>query len=300
MVGNAFTQTLPTPRLVQTTNGCSTYTYRNITNLTFEFSGSCVNGLVNGKGVTKLYSNNNLVYTLDGEFKDGYPTGKGTLVATNGDTYLGEFKEGLYSGRGIFTSSNGNKYVGEWKEGLKSGLGVDYLANGTVVQSGRWTNGSLTQSFTFDLNRLPFSESNNTAVVSERERSDTPDFNQVPNRIESYILEAQRLKNEQKYFEACNFLDTAIKLININGLENRFGVVQITTQKNQICELRRLKSEKELKDAVNKLNALMNGPDGKPNIFYQEMIGCRAIREECLRTSNFNSCIAIRAPSCRQ
>ena len=303
-------------------NGQGTFTYAK--GNTHTNIGEFKDGYFHGKGTTTFTNGDK----LSGEFKNDLPNGKGTYTWKNGNQSSSEYKDGTpvgqistyfladnqfkgdtlfvntlngrANGLGIYTWSNGNKFVGEWKDDRQNGLGIKYLANGVLDQSGHWSDLSLIRSFQIDTNRFPFSGTPTNVAVAEKEKFDIQDVNSVANRIEAYIFEAQKLKNDQRYSESCNFLNTAIKLININNLENRFGSIQISAQKNQICEMSRAKSEKELKDAVNKLNALMNGPDGKPNIFFQEMLGCRAVREECLKTSNFNACISNRAPSCRQ
>ena len=121
--------------------------------MTIEFTGACVNGLTNGKGILKLYSKNNLIYTYDGESKDGWPNGQGALTSSmgakyvgsfkngkqegqgainfpNGDKYVGEYKDGKYNGQGTYTSASGDKYVGEFKDGNFNGQGTYTHANG--------------------------------------------------------------------------------------------------------------------------------------------------------------------------
>jgi hypothetical protein len=127
--------------------------------------------------------------------------------------------------------------------------------------------------------------------------SNGADLSALTGRVEIYVSEAQRLTNEQKYSEACNFLDTAAKLILLNNLENKFGGNQVMASRNDVCEMHKAKNQKELKETVDKLNAFTNSSAGR--LFLQDFLGCRTLREECLRTSNYDVCIAQRAPSCR-
>ena len=42
-----------------------------------------------------------------GEFKDGSPNGKGTLIFKNGDIYKGDYKDGKMHGDGSIITSDG-------------------------------------------------------------------------------------------------------------------------------------------------------------------------------------------------
>ena len=148
MVGSVCAQVLPSPRLVQTTTGCNTYTYQNSENLRIEFTGECINGLISGKGVTKFYSKNNLIYTFVGEYKDGNSSGQGTYIFANGDRYEGELKDGRRNGQGTYSFANGNKYIGEWKDGYYNGRGALYASDGTVRNQGIWAADNLVTSLT--------------------------------------------------------------------------------------------------------------------------------------------------------
>ncbi len=265
-----------------------------------KFVGEFKNDRRDGKG-TYTWANGNVLVS---DYKDDESNGQSTFFYLAADQFKGNIlvvqaEKGRWNGLGTYTWPNGTRFVGEWKDNHQNGLGIKYLADGTPEQSGQWSNLVLVQSFPIDKQRFPFDGSKALSVTSEKVSIVNLDLNSVPTRIDAYITEAQRLKDDQKYSEACNFLSTAAKLIKIHGLENRFGANQINTQRDQTCQLSRAKNERELKEAVNRLNALTTGPDGRPNIFLQEMLGCRVAREECLRTSNYEVCILQRAPSCR-
>jgi hypothetical protein len=67
------------------------------------YTGKCKKGLADGKGIslgTDKY---------DGQFKEGFPSGKGTYTWANGDVYVGEWKNGLRNGEGDLTYNIGEK-----------------------------------------------------------------------------------------------------------------------------------------------------------------------------------------------
>ena len=78
--------------------------------------------------------------TYTGKCKKGLADGKGVSLGT--DKYDGQFKEGFPSGKGTYTWANGDVYAGEWKNGLRSGEG-DYtykIAEKDTTISGLWEN----------------------------------------------------------------------------------------------------------------------------------------------------------------
>jgi hypothetical protein len=81
-----------------------------------EYSGGCLKGKADGKGVAKGSDS----YT--GNFKKGYPDGKGKYVWKNGDSYEGSWKEGLFDGEGVLHKKDDNRdsavtISGFWKKG---------------------------------------------------------------------------------------------------------------------------------------------------------------------------------------
>ncbi len=58
------------------------------------------------------------VYT--GTWKDGKPSGQGTMVFSDGRKYVGEFKNDLPDGQGTLYNDKGEEfYTGKWKEGKR-------------------------------------------------------------------------------------------------------------------------------------------------------------------------------------
>jgi hypothetical protein len=75
-----------------------------------------------------------------GEFKDGEPSGQGTLTSTNGMTYIGELKDSMLNGQGTETWPDGRTYVGEFQNGVAIGRGAFTWADGTKYV-GEWKAG---------------------------------------------------------------------------------------------------------------------------------------------------------------
>ena len=71
----------------------------------------------------------------EGEWVNGYPTGKGILVRKGGAIYEGGFIKNQKNGKGLMKNlSNGVQFVGEWKRDLIVGEGILILENGKEVE----------------------------------------------------------------------------------------------------------------------------------------------------------------------
>merc|ERR1712137_1437368 len=75
-----------------------------------------------GKGV--LYCD--VEGSYDGEFREDFKEGFGTMQYSNGDVYVGNWKKNLYHGNGTLTCASGGmlSYEGQWETNLKHGKGV--------------------------------------------------------------------------------------------------------------------------------------------------------------------------------
>lgn len=77
--------------------------------------------------------------TYEGDCKKNKADGKGT--ANGEDTYIGEFKSGYPDGKGKYVWKNGDWYEGEWKKGIREGQGsMHYISVKTKdsLVSGFW------------------------------------------------------------------------------------------------------------------------------------------------------------------
>jgi hypothetical protein len=68
-------------------------------------------------------------------------TGQGHFSYPDGSRWIGEFKDGYPNGRGICYYSNGDRYEGEWVNNAPSGKGVMHFASGRVYGA-VWMNGA--------------------------------------------------------------------------------------------------------------------------------------------------------------
>lgn len=126
--------------------------------LPFGLHAQCIKGNCNnGRGKYKF--NDKSIY--EGQFKDGYMHGKGSLLFSegryigqfirnrrdgegrikynSGDSYIGQFKQNLFHGKGKFTYANGDVYKGHWSDGKKEGYGT-YIFNNSDVYKGQFVN----------------------------------------------------------------------------------------------------------------------------------------------------------------
>jgi hypothetical protein len=170
---------------------CKVFT--NVTkDKTIKWSGQCVNGFAEGKGLAEHFIKGVLQLTFDGELlkgkingqgsatlpngskyvgdhKDGKPSGQGMTILANGNKYLGEYKDGKPNGQGTETQANGTKYVGEWKEGYRHGQGIETHHNGSV-QEGIWADGKFVRAE--KVNLPPVQQQTNVAINEERRKQE--------------------------------------------------------------------------------------------------------------------------------
>lgn len=87
------------------------------------FEGEWLAGqFVQGTIVFASRSNPAAAMRYEGAFKDGVPSGIGTMIYKNG-TYSGSWLHGRYHGQGQYRGSDGEEYTGDWVAGQRSGRG---------------------------------------------------------------------------------------------------------------------------------------------------------------------------------
>ena len=99
------------------------------------YSGACVNGLAEGKGVADGTAH------YEGEFRAGMKNGRGVKTWANGDRYEGDFVEDRREGRGVYAWGRGpwqgERYEGEFANDRRNGTGTYRYASGDVY-TGPW------------------------------------------------------------------------------------------------------------------------------------------------------------------
>lgn len=95
------------------------------------WSGACVNGFAQGRGVMQWFDNGVLGGTYDGEYRRGKADGQGTFHWPGGETYVGAWQNDLPNGWGTQTTRSGEQFTGNW-------------INGCFKQGTRWTTAATT------------------------------------------------------------------------------------------------------------------------------------------------------------
>lgn len=108
------------------------------------WSGACVNGLAEGRGVLQTSSSAGPGPRYEGEMRGGKMNGRGTYTWPNGNRYEGEVRDGYFQGQGVQTWTNGDRYEGEWANDVAHGRGTKTKQDGRRY-SGTWTNGCFRQ-----------------------------------------------------------------------------------------------------------------------------------------------------------
>ena len=103
------------------------------------WSGSCVQGRAEGKGVVQWLKGATPYETDEGEWHGGRQAGNGKQSWTNG-RYEGELAGGEPNGRGVLSIQK-LRYEGEFRNGKPNGPGALTVGNETV--RGDWKDGCL-------------------------------------------------------------------------------------------------------------------------------------------------------------
>lgn len=115
-------------------NKCQVYISTNTEKHSFKlYKGECSNGYVSGKSIVFINENGEYKYTLWGEFTKGILNGQGVCAfGQGGGKYTGEFKSGFPDGKGTFDFANGDKYEGSFYKNSADD-GTMYFKNGSKV-----------------------------------------------------------------------------------------------------------------------------------------------------------------------
>ena len=103
------------------------------------WTGGCKGGLADGSGKMQWYVDGKTTDRFEGELKEGWADGQGTLEREGG-RYTGEWKHSMQDGRGRFDAPDGSWYEGEWKQGKPHGNGQYQTPDGRLI-TGTWVDG---------------------------------------------------------------------------------------------------------------------------------------------------------------
>lgn len=127
---------------------CAVYNTRPDPAITVRWSGKCVNGMAEGKGIVVYSRNNRFAAKYDGGMSGGARNGRGVYYAANFDQLSVNWKDGLAEGSGEWTYGDksrftvvfyrgeargeGRYYVGDWEYiGALNGEGKAYYRGGS-------------------------------------------------------------------------------------------------------------------------------------------------------------------------
>jgi hypothetical protein len=111
-------------------------------NETVKWSGSCANGLAQGRGSVQWFRENAPFEKDDGEWNGGRQLGQGSQVWPSG-RYDGEMLDGEPNGNGKLTLPN-TSYEGGFRNGKPDGTGT--LTNASGTYQGSWKDGCFRDS----------------------------------------------------------------------------------------------------------------------------------------------------------
>jgi hypothetical protein len=110
-------------------------------NESVQWSGECVDGYAEGKGLLQWYVDGTVSTRYEGTLQHGLLSGEGKLVMPNGASYEGHWLAGKQEGQGVQVMPDGSRYEGQWKNGQPHGHGMFRNAAGETTE-GEWEDGS--------------------------------------------------------------------------------------------------------------------------------------------------------------
>lgn len=154
--------------MIEKATGCRSWTSQNVEHRSFQWTGSCSEGVAEGPGTLTVIQHGYSYATFKGTLLKGKAEGLGQIVWLDGDRFEGEFRNGVAHGFGHFYNDDGDyfegefvkgrrsgtgtywyepgspllKYVGDWKDDLENGSGTLFYRNGTQ-RSGTFNHGKL-------------------------------------------------------------------------------------------------------------------------------------------------------------
>lgn len=102
--------------------------------VTVYWSGDCVDGKADGKGILKVLIDKIPFSSYEGEYKKGKAHGYGILITPDDSRYEGEFKNNRMHGHGVIKSIDGKRLEGNFINGNPHGILKITQPDGTIVE----------------------------------------------------------------------------------------------------------------------------------------------------------------------
>lgn len=112
-------------------SGCKVQNPSPVPNEAIQWSGGCLGGLAEGRGVLQWFLNGKPTDRSEGEWHGGKLSGRALTLNADGSRYEGEYRDGLQEGRGVTTLANGAHLDAVFHGGKANGRGVFVHPNGT-------------------------------------------------------------------------------------------------------------------------------------------------------------------------
>jgi len=125
--------------VVDTKSGCQVWNPNPQLEESVAWSGPCVNGRAEGRGIMQWSKSGSPSETDEGQWHDGRQANKGTQSWSTG-RYEGELSNGEPSGYGVLTVQK-LRYEGDFRNGKPNGVGA--LTAGSETVRGIWKDGCL-------------------------------------------------------------------------------------------------------------------------------------------------------------
>jgi hypothetical protein len=143
-------------------SGCQVGTFYPDDGLTLSWTGPCVNGKAQGRGIAEWSAKGAFASRSEGDFRAGLREGKvltvdkdnniygheyhggrangsGITMGADGMRYDGQFRNDKFDGHGKLLFADGDRYEGEFHDGMFNGHGV-YVSKSGYIYDGNYVN----------------------------------------------------------------------------------------------------------------------------------------------------------------
>jgi hypothetical protein len=111
-------------------NGCSVGTFHPQPEESVRWTGPCVGGKAQGRGIAEWSSRGQFFSRSEGEYRAGLREGRVISTTADGTRNESEFRDGKTNGRCIITASDGSRFDGQCADDVYNGTGRAHYAGG--------------------------------------------------------------------------------------------------------------------------------------------------------------------------